>query len=985
MGLFRIETRRAVNLGARLDVAIRALVILISWALAATADLLPPGYRPAPLGTHALVGGRVIIRPGLVLDRATIVIRNGLIEAVGRDVQAPADARVWDLKGLTVYPGFIDAYLAMTVKGPAAAPERSKSDLTAGTQFFGVPGQERDPGNAGPGYENSQITPEKRVVEIYLPDPKALAGLREIGFTAGNIIPEKGVLRGTSAFVTLSAGNPNDVVIKPDVFHHWALGTDGEGRGSYPGSLMGVIAVTRQTFFDAEHYASDLADFTRRLESRSRPAFNPSLQALKPVLDKQMRLVIEARSALLVDRASRVARELGVEFLVVASGQEWRRPALAKAVGVPFIVPLNFPEAPKMPEDDDWTAVSLDQLRVWDWASENATVLRKQGIEIALTTFGLADQKAFRKNLRLALDRGLSEDDALAALTTVPARWCGLERRLGTIEAGKIANLTVVAGTYFNPENTVREVWIDGKIHPSNESSPGPGGSGRAGASESRGPENSDDDRNRSAESKEERTKKESNRRELAKARVAQPPQKGRGPLAEPRGILVRGATIWTSGPAGRIENGSLLVVDGKISRIGSMPISDEMGLPAGSWLVIDGRGKHVTPGLIDAHSHAMILGGVNEATLPSSAMVRVGDVVNSETENIYRELAGGLTVANLLHGSANPIGGQSCLIKLKEGAAPEELKMRDAPAGIKFALGENVKQSNWGERNVTRFPQSRMGVETFLANRFTAARQYLMEWDLFRKNGGLRPRRDLELEAIGEIVQGRRWIHCHCYRQDEILMFLRLMEDFGVQIGTLQHVLEGYKVADEIAQHGAGASCFSDWWAYKFEVYDAIPYAGSLMRDRGVLVSFNSDDAGLARRLNLEAAKAVKYGGTSEEEALGFVTINPARQLRIERAVGSLEPGKDGDFVIWTKSPLDSGTACLETWIEGKKYFDRSLDLDRTVMREREWKALVEKAKKLSGISGSASPSAALAEQAFFQPALELQHENQVRHCIDE
>jgi N-acetylglucosamine-6-phosphate deacetylase len=272
------------------------------------------------------------------------------------------------------------------------------------------------------------------------------------------------------------------------------------------------------------------------------------------------------------------------------------------------------------------------------------------------------------------------------------------------------------------------------------------------------------------------------------------------------------------------------------------------------------------------------------------------------------------------------------------------------------------------------------------MENRFIAAQQYLKEWQAYKTSGGVPPRRDLELEALGEILEGKRWIHCHSYRQDEILAFLRLMERFKVKVGTLQHVLEGYKIADEIAQHGAGASCFSDWWAYKFEVYDAIPYAGSLMRERGVLVSFNSDSSDLARRLYSEAAKAVKYGGTTEVEALKFVTINPAKQLRIDQHVGSLEPGKDADFVIWSKSPLDSATACLQTWIDGKKYFDREQDTTRSATREAERNALIEKAKKVLALSRPADSGASEAAQAlFFERVLELMHDGEERHCDDE
>jgi N-acetylglucosamine-6-phosphate deacetylase len=361
--------------------------------------------------------------------------------------------------------------------------------------------------------------------------------------------------------------------------------------------------------------------------------------------------------------------------------------------------------------------------------------------------------------------------------------------------------------------------------------------------------------------------------------------------------------------------------------------------------------------------------------------MVRVGDVINSETETLFQQLAGGLTVANLLHGSANPIGGQSALIKLRDGAPPEELKFAGAPEGIKFALGENVKQSNWGDKYKTRFPQSRMGVPTFFVNRFEAARQYAADWSKFRAQGGLAPRRDLELEALAEILDGKRLIHCHSYRQDEILAFLRVCESFGIRVGTLQHVLEGYKVADEIAKHGAGASCFSDWWAYKFEVRDAIAYAGSLMHARGVNVSFNSDSSELARRMHLEAAKAVRYGNTPETEALKFVTLNPAKQLGVADRVGSLEVGKDGDFVLWSRSPLDSRTACEQTWIDGKQFFEIGEASKRFSRLGKEREDLIAKAKKIQATGGAAKPGEA-ARAEFFRAALEMARDHHLLEC---
>ncbi|HSU53346.1 MAG TPA: amidohydrolase family protein, partial [Candidatus Dormibacteraeota bacterium] len=447
-----------------------------------------------------------------------------------------------------------------------------------------------------------------------------------------------------------------------------------------------------------------------------------------------------------------------------------------------------------------------------------------------------------------------------------------------------------------------------------------------------------------------------------------------------PASILIRNANLWTCTEKGVLTNASLLVSGGKIQEVGFFKA--ELGVDT---LVIDGQNLNVTPGLIDCHSHTAILGSVNEATLPSTAMVRIGDVVNSETANLYEQLAGGVTAVNLLHGSANPIGGQNCVIKLRDGASPEDLVFEAAPPGIKFALGENVKQSNWGDRATTRFPQTRMGVRTFIENRFTAAQQYLAECDKCKQDGNIPPRRNLELEAIGEIMLGKRLIHCHSYRQDEILMLLRLMESFGVKIGTFQHVLEGYKVADEIAKHGAGGSTFADWWAYKFEVYDAIPYNGSLMRDRGVVVSFNSDSSELARHLYLEAAKAVKYGNTPEPEALKFVTLNPAKQLHIDKYVGSLEAGKDADFAIWSKPPLDGGTVCLQTWVDGKKYFDRTLDGARTSALEKERADLIAKAKKLSKLGGGGGDGGGESENTFFQTCLEHEFDGLDRNCLDE
>ncbi|NND98800.1 MAG: amidohydrolase family protein [Pirellulaceae bacterium] len=387
---------------------------------------------------------------------------------------------------------------------------------------------------------------------------------------------------------------------------------------------------------------------------------------------------------------------------------------------------------------------------------------------------------------------------------------------------------------------------------------------------------------------------------------------------------LFRGATLWTCEQAGIIQTGDVLIHDGKIAEVGEQLIAPR------DCQIIDCRGKHITPGLIDCHSHMGTDGGVNESGQAVTAEVRIGDFIDNSDINIYRQLAGGLTIANVLHGSAVPIGGQNQVIKLRWGQSMDGLRMNEAPAGIKFALGENVK------RNESRYPNTRMGVQQIIRDQLLAARQYDAAWRRWRsgQRDSLPPRRDLQAEAMSEVQRGERWIHCHSYRQDEIVATLDVLDEFGIQIGTLQHILEGYKVADRIAQHGATASAFSDWWAYKFEVFDAIPYNGVLMHQQGIVVSFNSDDRELARHLNTEAAKAIKYGGLSEEEALKFGTLNPAKQLRIDDFVGSITVGKHADLVIWNGPPLSTLSRCEQTWIDGQRYFDRKTD---ALLRQRD------------------------------------------------
>jgi len=428
----------------------------------------------------------------------------------------------------------------------------------------------------------------------------------------------------------------------------------------------------------------------------------------------------------------------------------------------------------------------------------------------------------------------------------------------------------------------------------------------------------------------------------VSKTFAADPPD-----AAAPPVLLIQNATILTISH-GTIEHGSILIRDGKIAEV-----AQSIAKPQGAE-VIDANGQFVMPGIIDCHSHIAVDGSVNEGSVSVSSMVNIADVLNPDDIDIYRDLAGGVTVANVLHGSANSIGGQTVVIKLRWGAPASRLPFEGAVPGIKFALGENPKRSNFSIRGQEkRYPATRMGVEETIRSAFTEARDYKSKWDDYNKrtSGGeknlIPPRRDLRLDPLVEVLEGKRYVHSHCYREDEILMLLRVAKEFGFKVRTFQHVLEGYKVADEIAASGAGASTFSDWWAYKVEAYDAIPYNAAIMTRRGVLVSINSDDAEEATHLNQEAAKSIRYGGLSREEALKMVTINPAIQLGIDKRVGSIDVGKDADLVVYNHDPLSAYAVVQKTLIDGRVYFDRTRDIAERADREKVKKALIEKEKK--------------------------------------
>lgn len=865
-----------------------------AWAPALAAPPPPPG----PLGVHALTGARIVAAPGRVIASGTVVIRDGVIEAAGAGVEPPPDARVWDLEGATVFAGLIEPY---TLRAWPASGD----------------GEDRDGGGApdpGAGHSNPVARPEREMA-AWGADASAAGRLREAGYTTAAVAPSDGVLRGWSAVVNLGDGPVRDQLLVPRVAQNVALDASTRSDG-YPESLMGRLALTREAFLAARWYAGARETYGRHPAQR-RPPHDASLEALEGAAAGRAPVVIETEDLLGTLRAGRLAAELGLDAWLVGSGEEYQRLEAVAALGRPLLLPVAFPEPPESAGDE--LAVELEALRHWKRAPGNPAALAEAGVGFAVTAHRLDQPADLHARLAEAIEAGLPAETALAAVTTEPARLLGLGERLGTVEAGRIANLTVAEGELFAEETEIREVWIDGRRYPVEEEK-GKEATEEGGAE----PEGEGEDE------------------ALPAAAPGGYPATSGSPVPEqPSAVLVRNATVWTSGPDGRLEGADLLVRAGRIAAVGP-----GLEAPAGA-VVIDATGKHVTPGLIDAHSHTAVDGSVNEGSDVITAEVRIADVLDPNDAHLYRQLGGGLTAANVLHGSANAIGGQSAVIKLRWGALPEELLFEGATPGVKFALGENPKQSNWRQDD-PRYPQTRMGVEQAMVRAFEEALAYRRAKAEAAASGGavIPPRPDLRFEALLEILDGRRHVHSHAYRADEMLMLLGLSERYGFIIDAFQHSLEAYKIADELAERGVGASTFSDWWAYKYEVVDAIPYNGAILLDRGVVTSFNSDSSELARRLNTEAAKAVRYGGVPQEEALKLVTLYPAVQLGVADRVGSLEPGKHADFVIWSGHPLSTYTYAAETWIDGRKYFDRAADLDRREEIAAEREALLAEAK---------------------------------------
>ena len=987
----------------------RVPALLLAAAVGVVAPTAPAaGESPSPPPYYAIENVRVVDGTGTVVEGATVVIGDGLIEAVGIGVQAPADAWVLDGDGMSLFPGLIDAMSDLGLAGGDDGDE-------GGGGRGGFPGQ-GGPEIRGP-EDRPQTTPWVSAADELKEDSR-IEKWREAGFTSALSTPSKGIFAGQAALINLGDGEPRAQVVAAEVAQRTNFSSDG-GFRTYPGSLMGVLAYIEQVLIDTDHYTRAQQLYDSSPGGRQRPAYDRALDPLARSIAADAPFLMPGVLGREIDRALALAAEHGVPAVVYGGHGAYRRADRLAETGTPVLVSLDWPEEETDRDPDADT--SFRDLYHRRMAPTSPAVLAESGVPFAFYSDGLSSASDVFAGVRTAIDAGLTPEGALAAMTSSAAQILGVDDRVGSIEAGKIANLVLASDWPWAEDVEVAAVFVDGRKYeqaseadedaePPAQDVSGtwsftletPGGArdmtaeltmsedGKVkGTIESESGETNVDDGRMSGELLRFKTTREMGGRsmtaswslqidgesasgaasagpmsmdvsgERTAAAAAADEADGdavetvsldelreamavyQGPVRRMDAYAVTNATVWTLTGA-PIEGGTVLVEDGKITAVGA-----DLSIPEGLE-VIDAGGGALIPGIIDAHSHTAGEGGLNEGTLAVTSMVGVGDVLNPDDINIYRGLAGGLTSANVLHGSANPIGGQNQIVKWRWGSDAEGLKFEGAPPGIKFALGENPKRSNFRSFSIPqRYPQTRMGVMDVIRQAFKEAAAYRDEWDAHeqalaargdrrRRDAGpapMPPRRDLKLEALAEILEGERLVHSHCYRADEILQLLRLAEEHGFRVATLQHVLEGYKIADEIAAHGAGASTFSDWWGYKVEAYDAIPHNSALMAERGVLVSINSDSSEEMRHLNQEAAKAVKWGAMDEVEALKLVTLNPAIQLGIDDRVGSIEVGKDADLVIYDGHPLSMQSVVQKTFVDGDLYFDLEADRERQAM----------------------------------------------------
>ena len=921
----------------------------------------------------AFINAKIIVSPTQTIEKGTLLVQNGRVISVGSTVQIPKNSLVVDLAGKWIYPSFIDIYTNFGVEKPKRSSSSDRSPMYD-TKRTGY-------------YWSEHIKSEINGFDNFKYDATKAEAMLKAGFGVVGTHHQDGVARGTGAIIALNNFDPKTRIITNIATNHYGFTRSATTNQAYPSSLMGMIALVRQFNHDFNWYKNG--------NSKTKDL---SLEA--QVANQNLPQIFDAGDKLNSLRAAKLGKEFGINYILKGQGNEFERIAELKQTGASMIIPINFPEPYDVSDPFQANQMELADLRFWNQAPTNLKALADNGINFALTTDLLKKTEDFRTNLLKAISYGFDANKALAALTTVPAKLLGKSSEIGTLNAGSYANFIVTSGEIFDRktiffenhvqgnkyvindlnqkdirgnydlsiENQTYQLKIDGdattpkfdiqsadkkkvysKLTFKNNTLAGilksndtiknnftringlvenlENFSGKAFLADG-------------TESFWKATKtdpfkivKDSTKVEkLPKLVSVTLPNLPFGNAQKPaqETLLFKNATVWTNEKEGILKETDVLVKNGKVVSIGKN-INDATAK------IIDAKGKHLTAGIIDEHSHIAISRGVNEGGHNSSAEVTIEDVVNSEDVNIYRQVAGGVTTSQLLHGSANPIGGRSAIVKWKWGLSPDEMLYQNQPKFIKFALGENVKQSNWGIDNPTRFPQTRMGVEQVFTDYFQRAKEYDLAWKTFnssaKKDTKKAPRVDIEMQTLSEILNNKRFITCHSYVQSEILMLMNVADKMGFKVNTYTHILEGYKVANEMKAHGVGASTFSDWWAYKFEVNDAIPYNGAIMHRAGVLVAYNSDDAEMSRRLNQEAAKAVKYGGITEEDAWKFVTLNPAKMLHIDDKVGSVKVGKDADLVLWNDNPLSIYAKAEKTLIEGVVYFD----LDRETQKQKD------------------------------------------------
>jgi len=957
-------------------------------------------------GCYAFTNATIIKDAQTTLQNATLVIRHGKIESAGNNITVPKDAVIIDCKGKYIYPAFIDIYSDYGI------PAAERQQAAGGGGFFRT--QQLTSNTKGAYGWNQSIKSETEAYKIFSADDTKAKALRDLGFGSVLTHQKDGIARGTGAFVTLANQPDNFVLIKDKASAHYSFNR-GTSTQSYPSSMMGMIALLRQTYLDAQWY-------------KSNPVSEGVNLSLKSWNDNQnLPQIFEANDKWNDLRADKIGDEFGVQYIIKGGGNEYQRIKEMAETKASFILSLNYPAAMDVDDPNDLRFVGLDDLKHWELAPGNAAAFEKAGINFCLTTADLTNVSEFIANLRKAMEYGLTEAKALEALTKTPAGLLGVYDKIGSLDAGKIANFLITSGPVFAEKTVLLQNWTQGiknSIKDDNwydvKGSYNYLANTNAGAkafsldlkdagvaqfigkdtltgkysydgklvklsyTEGRGPNaketilsgavagnnwngtGSDASGNpftwtasftKAAEAKSDSTRA---KQPLVLGKVTYPfLSYGWEELPKLENILIKNATVWTSEQVAKLENTDVLVKNGKIAAVGK-------NLSDATAKVIDGTGKHLTAGVIDEHSH-IASSSTNEGGQSVTSEVRIGDNLNPDDMNIYRQLSGGVTSSHILHGSANTIGGQTQLIKLRWGANDQDLKFAGADPFIKFALGENVKRSSSTQGN-PRFPDSRMGVDQVLMDAFQRATDYQNSLKAAGTKGTVR--KDLELDALSEIMNKKRFITCHSYVQSEINAMMKVGDKYGFTVNTFTHILEGYKVADKMKAHGANVSTFSDWWNYKMEVVDAIPYNAYIMQKVGLNVAINSDDAEMARRLNQEAAKIVKYGGLTEEEVWKMVTINPAKMMHVDKQTGSIKVGKDADLVLWSDNPLSIYAKAEKTIVDGIIYFDREKDAAMRKLNQAEKARIIA---KLTAAKRTAGPGAAAGAGRGARPRFEV------------